>query len=109
MDHDIAMKWADALESGEYKQTQGRLYDGKGYCCLGVLCDLVGLKPKYFPKAGFLFDSQGASLPNSVLEKTGITSTYGCYPGNNLTNLNDVDGKSFPEIAEVIREHWEEL
>ena len=43
-----ATKWVEALRSGNYPQTQGKLYrsdDGDvftsvGYCCLGVLCDL---------------------------------------------------------------------
>lgn len=30
----------EALRSGEYPQTQGRLRDGNGFCCLGVLVDL---------------------------------------------------------------------
>lgn len=42
---DIAKQWVDALNSGDYKQGQGKLHatDIKGdclYCCLGVLCDL---------------------------------------------------------------------
>lgn len=36
----IRTRWADALRSGDYEQTKGSLNDGKGYCCLGVLCDL---------------------------------------------------------------------
>lgn len=30
------LKWITALQSGKYNQAQGILYDGKGYCCLGV-------------------------------------------------------------------------
>ena len=42
---DIAKQWVEALNSGTYKQGQGKLhstdYDGTCmYCCLGVLCDL---------------------------------------------------------------------
>lgn len=37
MPRDIAKKWLTALRSGKYKQGYGRLYDGNGYCCLGVL------------------------------------------------------------------------
>ena len=42
---DIAKQWVDALNSGTYKQGQGKLHatDINGtcmYCCLGVLCDL---------------------------------------------------------------------
>lgn len=39
MDKDIAIEWATALRSGQYKQSRYALHltDG-GYCCLGVLC-----------------------------------------------------------------------
>lgn len=32
--------WAEALESGEYCQGNGRLRFNKKHCCLGVLTDL---------------------------------------------------------------------
>jgi hypothetical protein len=51
---EIKQKWVKALRSGEYKQGQHRLrtldFDNKvdgprhvvvGYCCLGVLCDIL--------------------------------------------------------------------
>ena len=36
----IKQKWLDALRSGEYSQGTGHLYSGRGFCCLGVLCDI---------------------------------------------------------------------
>lgn len=38
---DAIEKWVTALESGEYKQINGKLSDGEGFCCLGVLCELA--------------------------------------------------------------------
>jgi hypothetical protein len=51
---EVKQQWLDALRSGEYEQTRGRLRRGMpldpedlddgynaGYCCLGVLCDLA--------------------------------------------------------------------
>ena len=35
-----ARKWVEALRSGEYKQTKSYLRTKKGFCCLGVACDL---------------------------------------------------------------------
>lgn len=29
-------RWAQALRSGEYEQSYGRMHDEDGYCCLGV-------------------------------------------------------------------------
>lgn len=37
----IRDKWIPALRSGEYTQTQNRLTDGVGFCCLGVACDVI--------------------------------------------------------------------
>jgi hypothetical protein len=34
-------KWLKALRSGEYDQTIGQLASDDGYCCLGVLCEVV--------------------------------------------------------------------
>lgn len=34
-------KWIEALRSGKYKQTTGKLQDGVGYCCLGVACKVL--------------------------------------------------------------------
>src|SRR5690348_11198711 len=46
MKQDIAVKWAEALESGEYMQALGRLRRPNpiAYCCLGVLCELYRLE-----------------------------------------------------------------
>ena len=54
MNAEVKQQWLDALRSGEYEQTRGRLRRGMpldpedlddgynaGYCCLGVLCDLA--------------------------------------------------------------------
>lgn len=43
MNHVIAIRWAEALESGRYPQGYGRLRTEDGYCCLGVLCDISRL------------------------------------------------------------------
>ena len=46
MNKRVKQLWLEALRSGEYDQTVGRLQrtdaDGhpEGFCCLGVLCDL---------------------------------------------------------------------
>lgn len=34
-------QWLTALRSGKYQQTNGNLHDNNGYCCLGVLCDIL--------------------------------------------------------------------
>jgi hypothetical protein len=44
MDPVLKAKWIEALRSGEYQQTFGALRDNDGHCCLGVLCEVSGLK-----------------------------------------------------------------
>lgn len=41
MNEDIKERWVAALESGSYKQVDGMLSDGDGFCCLGVLCEIA--------------------------------------------------------------------
>ena len=47
MDAGLKARWVEALRSGGYEQTHGALRlpinegDEVGYCCLGVLCNLI--------------------------------------------------------------------
>lgn len=34
-------KWIVALKSGKYQQSCSSLHDEKGFCCLGVLYDVI--------------------------------------------------------------------
>lgn len=89
MNPEIKQKWVNALRSGEYEQGDGKLYSGKGYCCLGVLCDLYSkennlkwefrgddviktedeIVPSQLQKCDyFYFDDESEFLPNSVQE-----------------------------------------
>lgn len=89
---DKIKKWAEALESGKYKQCTGRLKDGDSYCCLGVLCEINGVD----------------------MDKSPVVSIYSNFIGNILPperykkyyNLNDAKGLNFKEIAKVIREDY---
>lgn len=40
MNKEIKKRWLKALRSGEYKQGKKALKTKKGFCCLGVLCDI---------------------------------------------------------------------
>lgn len=43
MDAQLKAKWIAALRSGEFKQTtNGEIFNGDAYCCLGVLSVLRG-------------------------------------------------------------------
>lgn len=67
MDQEVKARWVAALRSGEYEQGQHLLRQPMGatemYCCLGVLCEVVGV-----PRAveGYSIDgglSTNAGLP----------------------------------------------
>lgn len=94
-------KWVAALRSGEYKQCRGELFNGKGYCCLGVACVIT--KTKLPDENDVLYDSmkkipsliKGTAQRNPVVKK--------------LASMNDgVNGESkhsFSQIADYIEEN----
>ena len=126
MKPEIAEIWVQALESGEYEQgtgqlvivTDDRLPLPRKYCCLGVLCDLAnkaGVKASgddpETKRYGWDFATDGATLPEVVLEWADIKTAGGFFGPDHLGSLlvhND-NGDSFPEIAAIIRAHVEDL
>lgn len=92
MDQTLKAKWIEALRSGEYKQTQHKLKDNIGFCCLGVLCDLQGAD---FDAIEMRFGT--LSLSTNPSEYIGDLGEH----SSKLSMMND-DGKSFTEIADYI-------
>jgi hypothetical protein len=94
MDAKIKAKWLKALRGGRYKQTYGQLKDGSGYCCLGVLCKVSGLK----------IDASGGSVlvegRDAGYRPIGQIVGEGAY--TQLYRMNDCEGKSFAQIADYI-------
>jgi hypothetical protein len=96
-------KWIAALDSGEYKQSIGRLQGPNGYCCLGVATKcLVPLSQIEIDHEGYLigtvpFDQKSA--PKWLKE---ISLDFNKQTGYHLTSLNDVYGYSFTEIATLL-------
>lgn len=116
-------QWIEALESGNYEQCQGRLYDGfrERFCCLGVFAEIKqvtrkaesdydtiyifecgkrkfreeGLPPITWFSKFFTFKRE-----NSYYEKH---ESVGCLL-KQIAAIND-DKKSFKEIAEWIRDN----
>jgi hypothetical protein len=95
--------WLEALSSGRYKQTDGQLRDGDGFCCLGVLCDVV--HPGCLDEQGNTPLEQGESLlPARIQEYSGLTRDVQLK----LANMNDGGGEwyragmSFQKIANWI-------
>lgn len=100
MTPELKAKWIATLRNGECRQTTGTLrFDEKGeesFCCLGVLCEVVGVPRQ---GAGYSFKGFGyenIGLPKSILDHATQSK---------LVKLNDQEMKSFAEIADWIEEN----
>jgi hypothetical protein len=93
---ELKAKWIEALRSGAYRQGRGQLKFGDRYCCLGVLCKVMGVE----------FDA----CDNPIVEKDSCYKDYLPLDEDDIEKLwrmNDamVDGKrpnTFSDIADFI-------
>ena len=132
MKQEIAIRIAEALESGLYPQTTGCLRDRKGFCCLGVASDLHSIETgRHWRKTDTLFPEymgEANYLAPAVLEWSGFHAHTGCtVDGSNvfegieppvldenggtfkcLATANDA-GVSFELIAKALRRNWSKL
>ena len=76
--------WIKALRSGDYRQGYGALKYRDEYCCMGVLCAVLG-KPMVYSTIPFWYSTSLAYDGSLVGE---------------LIGRNDVDRLTFPEIAD---------
>lgn len=113
-------EWLQALESGRYRQINGRLGSGNGYCCLGVACEILHARlgvekavrkfEEHEVEGEFdrhYFDFCSSSLPSKVEQALRMEYKDGEPKEGSklqsLVSLNDVLGWSFQEIAAHIR------
>lgn len=103
-------KWLEALRSGEYSQTTGRLYDSNvgGYCCLGVACEIVGIDMRNesvsrwlleeYPSALFREDKHPnvKNIPDELIHNDLFTK--------DLADKNDSNTMTFQDIANYIEQ-----
>jgi hypothetical protein len=119
MQRELLDKWVAALRGGKYQQGKLQLRDGDRFCCLGVLCEVMGLERQddgYVTPDGAYYegmlryarthgphkdlrDSLGLSVSIATNEYTNTPFDF--Y----LMHLNDQDNKSFAQIADVIEEY----
>lgn len=114
-----AKKWVAALRSGEYKQTTGHLRDQKGFCCLGVACELYMKENPDLLKVdrhGLYYSTVEAVfgvLSEPIMNWLGLREAAGIHETNegplSLTNYNDVKRLSFAAIANIIETEPEGL
>ena len=112
------VKWVAALRSGEYAQTSYALTNGKGFCCLGVACEISGLGHwEDGPNGEWVYavgdDKHHELLPLPVKNWLGLGTDEGAFNPDGwgeetLANLNDA-GKRFVSIAKIIESEPEGL
>lgn len=97
-------KWIEALRSGQYKQGKGYLKKGDCHCCLGVLCEVAGIKPELDPdrEGAYKYDGQPFSLPPK------LRTLFDNLDQANLINLNDA-GVPFSVIADKLADPSSEV
>jgi hypothetical protein len=87
-------KWLKALRSGKYEQAKGSLKKDGGYCCLGVLRDVINPNSRAGDEYLCKTHSLLVGLPHE-----GSSNEVGTQ--YDLAAMNDA-GKSFKEIANYI-------
>jgi hypothetical protein len=96
MKEDIKAKWVEALRSNNYPQTTQQLRDHKGFCCMGVLCDIV--EPEHW--AGWEHNGR-AMLPDETwTSELDIPRAI----VSELAYLNDTKKWTFSQIAKFIED-----
>lgn len=117
---EIKQKLVEALLSGNYEQTTKNLRDEIGYCCLGVLCDILkerlSLDVSLAENGLTSFGGETKVLPEEVMEAANIQTVDGTFwiedaeleEGGCFTSLAEENdkGKTFEEIAKLIQTHF---
>lgn len=105
-------KWLRALESGRYKRGRSWLKMERGgkfeYCCLGVACEVAGVKWQLGYGGRYSTSGCDASLPESMVRWLGVFSHIGVVgyweiDEPSMAEMNDSLDLSFKKIAARIR------
>lgn len=107
----LKKKWIDALRSGNYKQGHSVLRNDDHYCCLGVLCDVIG--PTKWDKDGregdtYVWKHENKNNYCVVPYMNELDEYFVDKQQVRLANMNDKENKSFEEIADYIEKNVQE-
>lgn len=120
MDAALKAKWVEALRSGDYRQGEGQLHnnDNDTFCCLGVLCVVMGAafgpahieyetddglavcEATHVPvlNGEVLSSGEDNELSRSLERRLGINQ-------NTLISMNDGSYLDQPDHAGFVRKH----
>lgn len=105
MNKKIKQQWCAALNSGDFQQTRNKLIninkDANSYCCLGVLTRLYCRAKKVSFES---VDDNEDVLNHKVMKWAGLQEEDPTICNVTLSSHND-NGKSFQEIAKMIKEN----
>jgi hypothetical protein len=101
MDAKLKAKWIRALLSGKYKQAEGALREGRGYCCLGVLA--VIQKCRWRNDEPFLGDKTMSTMDSPYGKlRPKFAGGLSAKTQDTLIDMNDT-GATFSEIAAYVK------
>ena len=95
LEPELKAAWLKALREGKYQQARQRLRCGNGFCCLGVLCDLL------YPAA---WDQDELVLVGVRYDKFAPVALLPKQLQRALAKMND-SGMSFEQIADWLEEY----
>lgn len=119
-DKERLVLWAEALESGEFEQCQGRNLhidtdeltgeEKRSYCCLGVANEIAWRNGVPCPDG----DDEGADMDTDVRDWYGLQQSNPNLapshdphsPDFNAIHLNDGERWTFTQIASAIRQRF---
>jgi hypothetical protein len=111
---ELQEKWLQALESGEYEQTQDELCQGGKYCCLGVATHVFNPDHQALKDNGWFRKSDPRNAtktaPPDVRDALKLTDEHGTFLAEfeyceSLVAMNDSSEFTFKDIAKFIREN----
>lgn len=112
--------WTEALRSGKYDKGTGLLHGRDNeFCCLGVLCEVLGVNKEVIGADGYTIyggddidQASGAVLPAEVakfmqMDVSGqmINPILSGSDQRSLTVINDYTSATFSDIADIIEKN----
>ena len=105
MNPEIKGLWLEELRSGKYRQCTGDLFDGEGYCCLGILENVRRRELGKRPLRAYESPIDESILYATTARWAGLEERDPKIKGTPLSAYNDEAKKTFDKIADLIEAH----